>query len=266
LIAYVRIDILSASAGNPFPLKWEVHIMSLNRSSLLLLVAVSLPLTPVIASAQSTDRSKLVNQIEELRNQIKQKEGQLLAVSDQDKAAYSEFLSQPDTGICRLMPREDFDGKLLVRGGGAYYSFTKKSSSYDSYPQIGLERNEFLTSFAGADYGYITDLGDVPIEALTAEYPAVRDLAAFTTPNAEPDARIEQRKSGQGLSVGNHVYKRGAGAAVGHSYVLRSVIYDNSDTLVAVRVVKQDDDGSLILLWRILNRFPSPQLLRGDTR
>jgi len=239
--------------------------MSLNRSTLLLLVLVAL-LTPIMANAQSSDRSKLLNQIEELRNEIKQKEAQLLGVTDQEKAVYSEFLSQRDTGICRLMPREDFDGKLLVRGGGAYYSFTRKSNSYDSYPQIGLEHNEFLTSFAGADYGYITDLGDVQIEALTAEYPAVRDLTGFTTPSAEPDARIEQRKSGQGLSVGNHVYKRGAGAAVGHSYVLRSVIYDNSDTLVAVRVVRQDDDGSLILLWRILNRFPSPQLLRGDSR
>jgi hypothetical protein len=164
------------------------------------------------------------------------------------------------------MPREDFEGKLLVRGGGAYYSFIRTSNSYDSYPQIGLERGEFLTSFAGADFGYITDLGDVPIETLTLEHAAVRDLAAFITPNAEPDARVEQRKSGQGVSVGNHVYKRGAGAAIGHSYVLRSVIYDNSDTLVAVRVVKQDDDGSLILLWRILNRFPSPQLIRQDIR
>jgi hypothetical protein len=164
------------------------------------------------------------------------------------------------------MPREDYDGKLLVRGGGAYYSFTQLSNSYDSNPQIGLERGQFQTMFAGANYGYIADLGDLPIEAATAEHPTVRELAALVTPNAEPDARIEQRKAQQGLRIGDHVCKERAGAAVGHTYVLRSVIYDNSDILVAVRIVKQDDDGSLILLWRILNRFPSPQLMRADIR
>src|SRR5215471_11652560 len=166
--------------------------MSLNRSSLLLLVAVSLPLTPMIASAQSTDRSKLVNQIEELRNQIKQKEGQLLAVSDQDKAAYSEFLSQPDTGICRLMPREDFDGKLLIRGGGAYYSFRKPSNEYGYGSQIGLEQGQFRTGFAGFDFGYIVDLGEVDIGSVTLDSESVKALVSFVPPNVEADVRVEQ--------------------------------------------------------------------------
>jgi len=30
-----------------------------------------------------------------------------------------------------------------------------------------------------------------------------------------------------------------------------------------LRVVRQDDDASLILIWKILNRFPTPQLVLG---
>lgn|SRR5262249_43747888 len=238
--------------------------MSLNRSSLLLLVAVSLLVTSVIANAQSTDRAKLLNQIEELRNHIKQKEALLLAVSDQDKAAYSEFLSQRDTGICRLMPRETYDGTLLIRGGGAYYSFTHPSSEFGSDSQIGLERGQFATGLIGANYGYITDLGDVPIDGITIEYPAAKDLAGLVTPSVEPDVRVEQRRSGEGLKLGSHVYKSRSGASAEHTYVLRCVSYDRSDTLLALRVVRQDDDGSLILIWKILNRFATPQLVRAD--
>jgi hypothetical protein len=223
-------------------------------------------LTPIIGNAQQTDRSQLASQIEAMRTEMKQKEAQLLAVSDQDKVTYAEFLNQRDAGICRLMPREKYDGNLLIHGGGAYYSFTQSSSDFNSYPQIGLERGQLATGFIGADYGYIADLGEVPIDALNGEYSGVKDLTGFATPNAEQDARIEQRKSSQGLTIGNHVYKNRTGASVDHTYILRSVNYDRSDTLVAVRVIRQDDDGSIIILWRILNRFPTPQLIRADSR
>src|SRR5262249_48750276 len=239
--------------------------MSLNRSTLLLLVLVAL-LAPIIANAQSTDRAQLPRQIEALRNEIKQKEALFLAPSDQDKATYAEFLTQRDTGICRLMPRGDYEDKLLIRGGGAYYSFTQLSNSYDSDAQIQLERGQISTGFAGADYGYLTDLGDVPIDTLNAEYPAVMELAALLTPSAEPDGRTQARKSGEGVRAGNHVFKSRTGASVTHTYLLRSISYDRSDTLVALRVVRQDDDGSLILIWKILNRFPTPQLMRADIR
>jgi hypothetical protein len=238
--------------------------MSLTRSTLLLLAPVAL-FIPTVARAQTPDRAQLRKQIDSLRNELKEKEAQFLAPSDADRAAYSDFLSRRDSGICRLVAKPDFDDKL-IRGGGAFYSFTQSSNDYNSDVQVGLGDGRFSTGFAGANYGYITDLGDVPLDAMTAEHPAVRDLAALVTPSAEPDARSEQRRSGDGLRLGNHVFGRMTGASVDHTYILRCVSYSQSDTLVAFRVVRQDDDGSLILIWKILNRFPTPQLIRGDSR
>src|SRR5262249_37779061 len=119
--------------------------MSLNRTGLLLLAPVALLLIPIIATAQSTDRSQLRKQLEALRKELNQKETQFLAPSDQDKATHAEFLAQRDTGICRLMPQPDFSEKLVVRGGGSYYSFTESSNDYNSDPQIGLRDGQFST-------------------------------------------------------------------------------------------------------------------------
>jgi hypothetical protein len=237
--------------------------MSLTRSTLLLLAPVAL-LIPSIAHAQAADRAQLRKQIDSLYNELKEKEALFLAPSDADRAAHSDFLTRRDTGICRLAAKPDFDDKL-IRGGGAFYSFTQLSNDYNSDAQLGLGDGRLSTGFAGANYGYMTDLGDVPLEALTAEHPAVRDLAALVTPSAEPDARIEQRKSGDGLKLGDHVFSHSTGATVDHTYILRCVSYRQSDTLVAFRVVRQDDDGSLILIWRIINRFPTPQLVRSES-
>jgi hypothetical protein len=42
--------------------------------------------------------------------------------------------------------------------------------------------------------------------------------------------------------------------------VLRAINYRVSDVLVAFRVIRQDADGSMILLWKMLKTFPTPEL------
>ena len=50
-------------------------------------------------------------------------------------------------------------------------------------------------------------------------------------------------------------------AVAGHTYLLRSVDYRMSDVLVAFRVVRKDEErGDVVLLWKILKRFHTPQL------
>ena len=44
----------------------------------------------------------------------------------------------------------------------------------------------------------------------------------------------------------------------GATYVLRSINYSYSDVLVAFKIVRQDIDGSLIIAWKLLNKFPKP--------
>jgi hypothetical protein len=208
------------------------------------------------------DRFTIVKEIEGLREQLKQKENEFLAPSAEDRARFAELLRQPDMGLARLMPREQYREKLTVREGGAYYSFTSLSNSYDSDSQIGFEQGTLRTGFAGANFGFLVELGDTPIEKVDLDHPAVQYLAEFVAPTAEPDAREQQRKTGSGFRIADRTYRSSQTASAGSTYVLRSVSYESSDVLVVFCVVRQDTDGSLILLWKKLKQFPIPHLAR----
>src|SRR5215510_7990225 len=225
-------------------------------------ILACLVLLSSIAFAQSQDRAKLEKDIETLRDQLKQKEAEFLSAAQDDRAQFADFLRQPGTGLARLLPREKYREKLSVREGGAYYSFTKLSNSYDRDPQLGLEQEYLSTGFAGANFGFLAALGDIPLENVNMEDPSVQYLATFVTPTAEPEAREQQRRSSTGIVIGANRYKSRLPITVGGSYILRSVNYDSSDVLVAFKIVRQDTDGSVILLWKKLREFPTPFLTR----
>lgn len=217
------------------------------------------------ALAQAVAREQAAAEIESLRAQIKSKEGVLLATSDEDRKAHAEFLAQPGTGLVRLLPRERWDGKLSMRGGGAYYSFTRRTHEYGYSTDIELQRDELSVGFAGADFGFISNLGDVPLEALSADFDAVRFASSFKAPTLEPEARAARRSFLElgGRREGGLVYAGSLTANVGNTYVIRSIVYNNSDVLVAFRVLRKDLDGSVVLLWKMLEEFPKPTLQRS---
>lgn len=187
-----------------------------------------------------------------------------LAPPAEDAAQFASFLSQPDTGLVRLLPRDpkNFNGKLSVRGGGAYYSFAHLVHEYNYGSDIGLEQDYFLAGFAGASYGLLFDLGDLPLADVTTETAPVKLLASFSPPSAEPEARkIQRQLFGNGYQDSWFVYRRSIPAVVGHTYAVRSVDYEMSDVLVAFRVLRKDEEnGGVILLWKMLKRFPEPRL------
>ncbi|HLF84222.1 MAG TPA: hypothetical protein VI837_08620 [Blastocatellia bacterium] len=219
-------------------------------------------LTSIATVAQSQDRAKIEKEIEALREQLKQKEDELLAPSAEDRAQFAEFLLQPDTGLARLLPREKYREKLTLREGGAYYSFTRLSNSYDRDPQISLERDTLRTGFVGADFGFLASLGDIPIETVGLDHKGVQYLAAFAAPSVEPEAREQYHKNGVGFTVGGYLYKSSLPTMAAKTYILRSISYNRFDVLVAFRVVRLDPDGSLVLVWKRLKEFPTPILER----
>lgn len=216
------------------------------------------------ALAQADARAQAAAEIESLRAQIKAKESVLLSPSKEDRRAHAEFLAQPGTGLVRLLPREKWDGKLSTRGGGAYYSFTRRTHEYGNGSDISLEQNMLSVGFAGANYGFMANLGDVPLEMVSAEAEAVQFMAAHKTPSNEPDARkVQTQLVSGGIREGEQTYQERLPLNVGGTYVLRSVNYETSDVLVAFRVLRKDSDGSVVLLWKMLQEFPRPTLARN---
>jgi hypothetical protein len=218
------------------------------------------------ALAQADARAQAAAEIESLRGQIKSKEAVLLSTSAEDRKAYADFLAQPGAGLVRLLPRENWDGKLSTRGGGAYYSFTRRTHEYGNGSDVELSQDYFSVGFAGANFGFMLNLGDAPLETISEETEAVRFMASYQTPSPEPEARKAQTQfAGHGAQSGQWTYRDRLPVVAGTTYVLRSVNYETSDVLVAFHVVRKDADGSVVLLWKMLKNYPTPLLARTVT-
>jgi len=213
-----------------------------------------------ISNAQELSREQKLQKITELNNQIKTLENDVISPTTGDlKAVQKEGFN-----VIRLLPRERYDHKLTIQGGGSYYSFTTGSHDYQKIAQIGLEQNNLKVGFAGANYGFINDLGEMSLADVTKETVGVSFLVNYRPPTDEPSVRIEQRKAWN-YEVDGISYKSRIPAIVGHSYVLRAISFDDADILVALKVHRKDTDGSLIIFWKNIENFETPKLERNKT-
>ena len=228
-------------------------------------IAATLLLAAVSGFAQTQSREDVLKQIESKHAELNVLENRYLSPSEEDKAKYADFLRLPNTGLIRLLPREKFDSsqglRLTVSGGGSFYSFTRLSHEYGQGSDIMLEQGQLASGFAGADYGIMTNLGDIPLENVSVE--AAAFLARYAPPDDLPKARIEQRKWSEGTTADGTSYRERLLAKLNSTYLLRSVNYDRSDLLVAFRVVRIDDDDSVTILWKVLRKYPTPRLARN---
>lgn len=230
-----------------------------------------LALSSLSVFAQTQSREDILQQIAAKRSELSALEKQFLSPSAEDRAAYADFLRQPDTGLIRLLPRELFESEvykdnkptLTIRGGGAYYSFTARTHEYSNPTDIGLERGYLQVGFAGANYGLMTNLGDMPLENVALETAAAHVLAMHPVAEAEPQARIEQRRASEGATIEGVTYKNRLLIKLNSTYLVRTVNYDASDSLVAFKVVRIDNDDSAVILWKLLKKYPTPHLARN---
>ncbi|HVF21485.1 MAG TPA: hypothetical protein VM941_00345 [Pyrinomonadaceae bacterium] len=222
---------------------------------------------------QSQSRSDVLNEIQAKRTELVTLEKSFLDPSEEDRVRYAAFLDQPGTGLIRLLPREKFDSEvyknnkrtITMRGGGSYYSFLRNTQEYGYGSDISLDSGQLHTGFAGADYGMLTDLGDIPLESVGAETPAVTLFAAYQPPQQEQLARKEARRIAQGSELEGLPVKRSVPLKLNSTFLLRSINYSSSDVLVAFKVVRIDSDGSATILWKLLKKYGKPKFIRAET-
>ena len=211
-------------------------------------------------NAQEISREQKMQKIFELNAQIKNAVKDFLApdaadVSEAEKNGFEVF---------RIMPRGKLNEKVGIRGGGAYYSFKTKSHDYDDTPQIQLEQNNLSVGFYGASYGFISDLGNLPLSSINKDTAEVFPLLNYQPSQIESEVRAEYRNFYSRQNVNGVNYTKTLPATIGHSYILRAISFDEADTLVAFKIHRKDSDGSLIIFWKKLKEFEKPTLLRNS--
>lgn len=204
-------------------------------------------------------------------SKLNAKERMLLATHPEDQKKYLNFLSQPGTGLFRLLPYESrgvvtveslksSDVILPIKGHGAYYSYSKLRHDLDGWSEIGLQNGNFEVGFARRALGFIGLLGDVPLEAVTLDSKAVGYLHKMDPPTVYQDIMAQGDEIIRLLRVGGFSYSSTIAALANNTYVLRSTISGKADLLVAFRVIREGDDGSFHILWKTLASYPKPNL------
>jgi hypothetical protein len=172
-----------------------------------------------------------------------------------------DLAEKEKVNVFRIMPREKYRNALFIREGGAYYSFTNLSHIYDRPSQIGFEQNYLSVGFAGVNYGFISDLGEISITEIGEKTKGFNFLIEYQPPTNVPDGRVEQERA-RGFEVEGTNFKNRLPAIVGHSYLLRAITYDEADVMVAFKIQRKDNDESLIIFWKLIKQFDKPILIR----
>ncbi|HSK70175.1 MAG TPA: hypothetical protein VK892_00665, partial [Pyrinomonadaceae bacterium] len=113
--------------------------------------------------------------------------------------------------------------------------------------------------FAGADYGFIADLGETPLADVIRETPGVDFLI-----NYKPSANNHEIRKAAANEINGISYKSRIPAVVGHTYILRAISFGRADVLVAFKINRKDSDGSLIIFWKLIENFEKPLLARNQ--
>jgi hypothetical protein len=130
--------------------------------------------------------------------------------------------------------------------------------------------------------GIMTKLGDMPLDSVTLKTPGLEFLTRLSPPQKYKDLMQFIEKSSKGFNVGDFAYSSSVQAMPDTTYVIRSTIYqdgyigltnetyyymrlyssipDGSDMLIAFRVIRRHEDGSITLVWKRLKKFNPPKI------
>jgi hypothetical protein len=221
-------------------------------------------------------------------------------LDSQEPQTYAKFLGLPKTGIFRVLPHSAYSRPLntlqnrLVRTVGERYPFPslgETTSGFNPSLTLQLVDDRFHMRLKGVDYSFMADLGDIPIEKLDSDLkkvsPSTRELFLNYQPPQQLNAiQIERRRFQTGKGLNNDIAQATIPAKLNHTYIMRSLQFQlpeailknqqltpqqrlqidtlikiqSSDTIIAFRAVRQRNDGSYTVIWRVLNQLPSPKI------
>jgi len=187
-----------------------------------------------------------------------------LSIVEQDAGSFAV-----KGGFVRILERGKWDPLVRVDGGGAYYSFQKRSHSYQEEPDLGLEQNRFKSGFYGGTRGFVLDLGEVPFEQLGAVMAGSMPAGLGEQGRESWKFLSEVRPASGDAARGRHGILSEADAEhaaalgldgrtpaiTGHSYLVRSIMLRQHDHLVVFTVIGEGE-GGYTLAWRILHSWP----------
>lgn len=210
------------------------------------------------AAAPTVD--EMLAHVVALRDELRRRLLTPAAASERD---LGDRLRAQDGGVARILDRTRYGfgaatgpGEILgMRGGGAFFSFTRRDNVQSAEADLGFQRGEFF-----ADHGRVLPLGDVPIEGLVADPAAPPAGLGARTKEAwsmllgpiDPNDQLAERTMDQFLR--ERKLDDPPRVEVGTTYLVRSTAAYGHDIAAVARPLAIDEDG-VTFAWRLLRVF-----------
>lgn len=221
------------------------------------------------------------------RKKPNKEQKKVLEPNQLDLTKYSRFLTQPNTGIFRLLPDPGCEENInVIRADqkcleaipqSSFYSFREREHTEQHLSDIRLT-SDYLISDGMLSQSFLVRLGDVKLEDVSLETDGLDFMQNFSAIAESVKAREQFLQFARGVKSEDFLYRKIVFANENTTYALRAVAFrgnlyqmfrgfrydlldgDNRiDITVAFRIIRKNDDGSLTLLWKELNRRDSPK-------
>lgn len=206
----------------------------------------------------------------------------------EDGHAFARFLEQPGAGIFRLLPDLECEANSLVIKAtetclnaipeSSFYSFREREHSPEVLADIRLKDNH-LVSDGILSQGILTSLGDVALENITLRSEGLKFLNEYAPHTLNKEAQKQFLQMVKGVKSGEYEYRKFVPVKENTTYALRVIAYKGNiirsfkgyrfdllagdrrvDLTLAFRIVRQDKDGGVTIVWKELARKESPKL------
>ena len=213
---------------------------------------------------------------------IDPKEKKLVEPDAADLTAYRDVLRKPGYRIVKLLdPKcpagasskvvDLSDGCLhTIAGNGAVFSFRRREYTSIETSDLKIVKGKFV---AGSVFtqGLIVSLGNIDIEKVDLDADGVNYLTTFEPASDCEEAKHQTTDLNRGMVSGRFRYSSYTEIRPNETLVLRSIAYrvplqvedKRRDIIVALKVVRQDDDGNVTLIWKELQNKESPKIRIG---
>lgn len=238
------------------------------------------------------ERVKNLTEISPLFEEIQQ----AFSVSAEYSAKYSNFLKKKDTGLARIFSDNDCgkDIKTItlaelerckdrpqIIGAGSLYSFrlpsllyqavgegfsVQKINYYLGESEIHFTKGKFIVG-RNLTQGIIVEMGDINLENVNSKTESFRFLDKWEKAKNRKQLTEQNQLLETGIKETDYFYSNNVEIKIGTSYLLRSISYAekspifwNVDQIVAFRVIAQDANKSIIILWQKMREETAPKL------
>jgi hypothetical protein len=213
-----------------------------------------------------------------------------VAIDPSIKQLFSQFLSEPGTGIIKIKPDFGCEAdapagqaseecrRLTLPGAGNAFSFRTRNYQMSRLADLAFRGARFVTPGVLAQ-GIFVKIGDVPIEKLSLSDHRLQYLSSFRPADEINEVLKAEKTFETGVDIGGFRYASSAPVEINITYALRSIAYRGEsvrviqgaifneleydkrrDSIVVFRTVGFERNGSLIVLWRELRNGESPKV------